>query len=93
MNIFADTSGGPNVLKVRGPSIAAALNGAIGASDFRCRFDTQRPANDDRRSAGLGGTLPVTARALECIDQASRDGLGKSDAAVLPVRWSAAAKR
>src|SRR5438552_18693424 len=27
MDIFADTSGGPNVLKVRGPAIAAALQG------------------------------------------------------------------
>src|SRR6266513_961854 len=40
MDIFADTSGGPNVLKVRGPAIAAALAGndraarnGLGAAD------------------------------------------------------------
>ncbi|TMH10042.1 MAG: NAD(P)-dependent oxidoreductase, partial [Betaproteobacteria bacterium] len=27
IDIFADTSGGPNMLKVRGPAIAAALQG------------------------------------------------------------------
>jgi len=94
MNIFADTSGGPNVLKVRGPSIAAALNGGdSGPVTFdvdSIRKDLQTMIEE---AQGLGGTLPVTARALECFDQASRDGLGKSDAAVLPVRWSAAAKR
>ena len=94
MNIFADTSGGPNVLKVRGPSIAAALNGGdTGPVTFdvdSIRKDLQTMIEE---AQGLGGTLPVTARALECFDQASRDGLGKSDAAVLPVRWSIAAKR
>jgi len=94
MNIFADTSGGPNVLKVRGPSIAAALNGGdSGPVTFdvdSIRKDLQTMIEE---AQGLGGTLPVTARALECFDQASRDGLGKSDAAVLPVRWSIAAKR
>ena len=74
MNIFADTSGGPNVLKVRGPSIAAALNGGdTGAVTFdvdSIRKDLQTMIEE---AQGLGGTLPVTARALECFDQASRD--------------------
>src|SRR5213594_1462704 len=35
MDIFADTSGGPNVLKVRGPAVAAALAGKdAGAATF-----------------------------------------------------------
>ena len=41
----------------------------------------------------LGGTLPVTARALECFDEASREGLGKGDATLLPVRWTKKAAR
>ena len=53
MNIFADTSGGPNVLKVTRTIDCRCIEWRrFGASDFRCRFDTQRPANDDRRSAG-----------------------------------------
>jgi hypothetical protein len=31
--------------------------------------------------------LPVTSRALECYDEASRAGLGKGDITGIPVRW------
>lgn len=88
MDIFADTSGGPNVLKVRGPAIAKALQGQdTGAITFdidSIRKDLQTMIEE---AQALGGTLPVTARALECFDEASRDGLGKGDATLLPVRW------
>lgn len=89
MDIFADTSGGPNVLKVRGPAIAKALNGQdTGAITFdidSIRKDLQTMIEE---AQSLGGTLPVTARALECFDEASREGLGKGDATLLPVRWT-----
>jgi hypothetical protein len=35
----------------------------------------------------LGTDLPVTARALDCYDEASRSGLGKGDITAIPVRW------
>jgi 3-hydroxyisobutyrate dehydrogenase len=38
-------------------------------------------------AASLGTGLPVTARALECYDEASRSGLGKGDITAIPVRW------
>jgi 3-hydroxyisobutyrate dehydrogenase len=89
MDIFADTSGGPNVLKVRGSAIAAALNGKdTGTITFdidSIRKDLQTMIEEAR---SLGGTLPVTARALECFDEASSDGMGKGDATLLPVRWA-----
>ena len=88
IDIFSDTSGGPNVLKVRGPAIAAALKGQdTGAITFdidSIRKDLQTMIEE---GTSLGGTLPVTARALECFDQASREGMGKGDATLLPVRW------
>ena len=94
MDIFADTSGGPNVLKVRGPAIAKALNGLdTGAITFdidSIRKDLQTMIEE---AQSLGGTLPVTARALECFDEASREGLGKGDATLLPVRWTKKAAR
>ena len=94
MDIFADTSGGPNVLKVRGPAIAKALNGQdTGAITFdidSIRKDLQTMIEE---AQSLGGTLPVTARALECFDEASREGLGKGDATLLPVRWTKKAAR
>jgi 3-hydroxyisobutyrate dehydrogenase len=92
LDIFADTSGAPNVLKVRGPVIAAALAGkdpaAITFDIDSLRKDLQTMLEE---AAALGGTLPVTARALECFDEASREGLGKADASLLPVRWAKSA--
>lgn len=89
IDIFADTSGGPNVLKVRGPAIAKALKGEdTGAITFdidSIRKDLQTMIEEAK---SLGGDLPVTARALECFDEASREGLGKGDATLLPVRWA-----
>ncbi len=88
MDIFADTSGGPNVLKVRGPAIAAALAGkAPGAATFNVdsmRKDLRTMLEEAR---ALGRELPVTQRALECFDRAARNGLGAADAATLPASW------
>ena len=92
MDILADTSGAPGVLKVRGPVIAAALAGKdTGTITFdidSLRKDLQTMLEE---AQALGGTLPVTARALECFDEASRAGLGKCDATLLPVRWTKSA--
>src|SRR5882724_101890 len=94
MDIFADTSGGPNVLKVRGPAIAAALAGKDpGAATFNVdsmRKDLRTMLEEAR---ALGRELPVTQRALECFDQASRDGLGAADASMLPARWVSKTKK
>lgn len=92
MDILADTSGAPGVLKARGPVIAAALAGKdTGTITFdidSLRKDLQTMLEE---AQALGGTLPVTARALECFDEASRAGLGKGDATLLPVRWAKSA--
>lgn len=89
MDIIGDTSGAPTVLKHRGGAIAAALAGKdTGAITFdidSIRKDLQTMIEE---AQALGGTLPVTARALECFDQASREGFGKGDATLLPVRWA-----
>ena len=88
MDIFADTSGGPNVLKVRGPAIAAALAGKDpGGATFNVdsiRKDLRTMLEEAR---ALGRELPVTQRALECFDQVARNGLGAADAAMLPASW------
>ena len=71
-----------------------ALNGQdTGAITFdidSIRKDLQTMIEE---AQSLGGTLPVTARALECFDEASREGLGKGDATLLPVRWTKKAAR
>jgi 3-hydroxyisobutyrate dehydrogenase len=88
MEIFADTSGAPNVLKVRGPALVAALGGAeISPATFdidSVRKDLQTMIEE---GSALGRQLPVTAQALACFDRASQDGLGAKDCAMLPASW------
>lgn len=88
VDILSDTSGGPNVLKARGPSIAAALNGK---EISPVTFDVDSIRKDLRtmieEGRALGAQLPVTERALACFDEASRDGLGPKDASTLPARF------
>jgi 3-hydroxyisobutyrate dehydrogenase len=88
IDIFADTSGGPNMLKVRGPAIAATLQGK---ETSPVTFDVDLIRKDMRtmldEAATLGVSLPLTARALACYDDAARDGLGARDATMLPAHW------
>jgi 3-hydroxyisobutyrate dehydrogenase len=88
VDIFADTSGGPNVLKGRGPMMVAALQGKdtgpITSDVDLIRKDLRSMVEE---AASRGATLPVASRALECFDEAAREGLNASDAVALPVRW------
>jgi len=89
MDIIADTSGGPNVLKVRGASVAEALSGK---EVTPVTFDIDSIRKDLRmmieEARSVGARLPATERALECFDQAAKDGLGGKDAVALPVYFS-----
>jgi 3-hydroxyisobutyrate dehydrogenase len=88
IDIFSDTSGGPNMLKVRGPAIAASLQGK---ETTPVTFDVDLIRKDLRtmleEATGLGVSMPLTAKALETYDQAARDGIGASDATMLPAYW------
>ena len=89
LDIFADTSGGPNMLKGRGPAIAAALSGKdIGAPTFDVDSIRKDLRTMIEEAASLGASLPVASRALECFDEAAREGLGARDGIALPVRWA-----
>jgi 3-hydroxyisobutyrate dehydrogenase len=88
IDIFADTSGGPNMLKVRGAAIAATLQGK---ETSPVTFDVDLIRKDMRtmldEAAALGVSLPLTARALDCYDDAVREGMGSRDATMLPAHW------
>ena len=88
VDIFADTSGGPNVLKGRGPMIVAALRGLDTGpitSDVELMRKDLRSMIEEAAAHGM--SLPVAAQALECFDEAASEGLDTSDAVTLPVRW------
>lgn len=89
ISIFADTSGGPNVLKTRGGMLADAMQGKAPASTtFNIDSIRKDMATMIEEARALGyDELPVTARALECFDEVSRAGLGDGDAVMLPMTW------
>jgi 3-hydroxyisobutyrate dehydrogenase len=88
VDIFSDTSGAPTALRNRAPVLAAAIQGKdtgpITVDVDAMRKDLRTMVEEAK---ALGTELPVTARALECYDQASDAGLGKGDITGIPVRW------
>jgi len=87
IDILADTSGGPNMLKTRGPAIAAALDGQETSPitvDIEMMRKDLRTMVEDARAAGV--ELPLTARALACYEDAVREGWGGRDITMFPTR-------
>jgi len=88
MDIFADTSGAPNMLKVRGASIAGTLQGKettpVTVDIDMLRKDLRTMIEE---AQALGREMPLTSRALECFDAAAREGWGARDVTMLPARW------
>ena len=89
MDILADTSGAAGMMKNRAPIVAAALGGKEPA--VTSNIDTMRKDLSQMVAEvhALGRQAPVTERALECFDHASKQGLGGKDCVMLPVSWSA----
>ena len=94
IDLFADTTGGSNVLKVRGGSIAKALGGdfsdATGVDLDLLRKDMRTMLEEAR---ALGAELPVTATTLGVYDRASAEGWGERDGAAVPAYWRSVAAR
>ncbi len=89
MNLFADSSGGANVLKVRAPAIAKAL---AGEEFVAPAFDVDSIRKDLRtmlaEAKARGVELPLVERTLAIYDEASRAGWGDRDGSSLPAYWS-----
>lgn len=87
VDIFADTSGGPNVLKARASVVAGAIDGHVPAGTF----DVDSMRKDLRTMLSEAGThgkdLPVARRVLECLDECSAAGLGDRDGSAASVFW------
>jgi 3-hydroxyisobutyrate dehydrogenase len=88
MDLFADSSGGANVLKVRGPAVAKALSG----EEFIApSFDVDSIRKDLRtmiaEAEARGIDLPLVERTLAIYDEASQAGWGGRDGSSLPAFW------
>jgi 3-hydroxyisobutyrate dehydrogenase len=88
MEFMADTSGGPNVLKARGPKIAEALSGNdAGPPAFDVDSIRKDLATMVAEAAVRGATLPLAERTLAVYDEAAREGWGSKDGSALPAYW------
>jgi 3-hydroxyisobutyrate dehydrogenase len=88
IDIFADTSGGPNALKARGPALAAAIGGK---DPGPTTFDIDSIRKDLRtmleEAKSLGRDLPLVSRTLELYDEVARAGAGSKDVANVLTYW------
>ena len=88
IDIFTETSGGPNMLKVRGPMIAQALSGdasvPVSVNVATMRKDLRAMLAEAARNHVK---LPGTALALQAFEQAAASGLDAADCTQLPVWW------
>jgi 3-hydroxyisobutyrate dehydrogenase len=89
VDLLADTSGGANILKARGPMVAKALRGD---EPQPVTFDVDSFRKDLRtmiaEAEGLGFSLPVAERTLSVYDEASQSGWGSRDGTSLAGFWS-----
>jgi len=94
MDILADTSGAPNMMKNRATTVAAALAGKD-AGAVTVTIDTMRKDLSEmvEEARSLGWPAPVTQAALDSFTRASKAGLGAKDCVMLPVDWSSKPKQ
>jgi 3-hydroxyisobutyrate dehydrogenase len=89
MDLLADTSGGPNVLKVRGPAVAQMLKGGEGGP---VTFDVDSAVKDLRTMLAEGKSrgveLPVTEKTLACYEETKRNVSGAAEVSAVSAYWA-----
>jgi 3-hydroxyisobutyrate dehydrogenase len=87
MDILADTSGAPTMLKNRGPAIAAALGGKENSPSVTIDTLKKDLAEMVAEAKACGYDTLVTQATLQSFEKASGAGLGAKDCTALPVNW------
>ena len=89
MDLLSETSGGPNVLKVRGPAVARMLKGDDAGT---VTFDVDSGLKDLRamlaEGRARGVELPLVERSLACYEEAIQSGLGQAEVSAVAVYWA-----
>ena len=94
MDLLADTSGGPNVLKVRGAGVAQMLKGGDGGP---VTFDVDSAVKDLRtmlaEGKARGVELPLVEKTLACYEETKRNVSGAAEVSTVSVYWANRAKQ
>jgi len=94
MDLLSDTSGGPNVLKVRGAGVASMLKGGDGGP---VTFDIDSAVKDLRtmltEGQARGLDLPLVEKTLACYEETKRKVSGTAEVSTVSVYWANRAKR
>ncbi|MFC0239129.1 NAD(P)-dependent oxidoreductase [Rhodopseudomonas telluris] len=89
VELFAETSGAPNVLRARGSAVAKALQSQDpGSATFDCDSIRKDLRTMVAEAQALGFSLPLAQQTLTVFDQASQAGWGGRDCTELPAYWS-----
>jgi 3-hydroxyisobutyrate dehydrogenase len=88
MDIMADTSGAPTMMKARAPVVAKMMKG----EDVPVTFDLAGCVKDLQSMQAEGGarglSLPLVQLTLACMQESASKGLGDKEAAAHSVYWS-----
>ena len=93
MDLLSDTSGGPNVLKVRGPVVAAALKGGDSGPvtfDIDSAIKDLRTMLNEGKEHGL--ELPLVESTLACYEETKRKVSGAAEVSAVSVYWASRGK-
>jgi 3-hydroxyisobutyrate dehydrogenase len=92
VQLFSETAGAANVLKVKSSDVAAALGGEeiVPTFDIDAMRKDLRSMRDE--ASAQGRLLPLASMTLTTLDEASREGLGDRDCAYVPAYWVSRSK-
>jgi 3-hydroxyisobutyrate dehydrogenase len=88
LDIIADSSGGPNMMKTRAPTVARMMRG----EDIAVTFDLAGCIKDlqamqaEGRERGL--SLPLVQMTLACMEESASKGLAEKEAAMHAIYWA-----
>jgi 3-hydroxyisobutyrate dehydrogenase len=89
MDMLSETSGGPNVLKVRGPGVAAMLKGGdAGPVTFNVEGGIKDMQAMLAEGKARGIELPLVERALACYEETARHRSGAAEVSTVSVYWA-----
>ena len=94
MDLLSETSGGPNVLKVRGPGVAAMLKGGDpGPVTFNVDGGIKDMQSMLAEAKARGIDLPLVERTLACYQETKQHRSGDAEVSTVSAYWAGRNKR